>query len=89
MIDVPLDTTVEQVVPQLMPPRSEVTVPRPDVVTVSVAVGVGWKVAVTLVLAVSVKVQGFVDPFAQTPLQPAKILVAPGVAVIVSAVPEG
>ena len=67
--DVPELNGAEQVVGQLIPAGTLVTVPVPLSVTVSVGCGAGEKVAVTLTGAVPmVKVQGPVPEHA--PLQP-------------------
>ena len=89
---VPPVNSAEHVAPQTIPAGLDLTVPLPAPDFVRDNVGFGGmivNVAIRLVLAVSVKAQGFVVPFAHTPLQPAKVLLVAGVAAIVIAVPEG
>ena len=90
--DVPPGNEAEHVGSHVIPVGLDVTVPLPAPDFVRDNVGFGGmivNVAITLVLAVSVKAQGFVVPFAHTPLQPTKVLLVAGVAAIVIAVPEG
>jgi hypothetical protein len=74
----------EQSGPQLMPEGMLVTVPAPVVDTVSVKVR--KKVAVTVRAALIVTMQ-LPTPEQPAPLQPEKIVLAPGVAVRVTTVP--
>ena len=71
--------------PQSMPAGELATVPAPAPAVVTVRTNVGAKVAVTVVAAVSVTVQGPV-PEQVPPLQPVKTELAPGVAVSVTTV---
>ena len=86
---VPGESEVEHTLPQAIPPTSDVTVPTPDFVIVSFGLGTVLNVAVTFVLVVIVKLQGFVVPFEHTPVHPAKTLFVPAVARSESAVPDG
>ena len=85
---VPESKDAEQVVPQVMPAGAEVTVPLPDVVTVSV--GVATKLAVTDLAAaivtvhVSVTGQAAGEPWTD---QPWKVELAAAVAVRTMSVP--
>src|SRR5438552_3293046 len=84
---VPLVKLAEQVAPQVIPAGELVTVPLPVPAGVTVRVKV-WsaKVAVTVVAALRVTVQGPL-PEQPPPLQPLKVEPAAGVAVSVTAVP--
>src|SRR5437773_5767968 len=81
---VPLAKLAVQLAPQLTSPGMLVTVPFPLGLTVSVKVGV--KIAVTVVAADIVTVQGPV-PVQPPPFQPRKTELAPGVAVSTTTVP--
>jgi len=84
---VPLSKDAEQVAPQLIPARFEVTVPRPVPVLVTARVTLcRVKVAVTVVAAFKVTEQVPV-PEQPPPLQPVKIEPLAGVAVSVTNVP--
>ena len=84
---VPLSKDAEQVAPQLIPARFEVTVPRPVPVLVTARVTLcRVKVAVTVVAAFKVTEQVPV-PEQPPPLQPVKIEPLTGVAVSVTNVP--
>src|SRR5262245_2651386 len=82
---VPLAMFAEQVVPQLMPPGFDVTVPVPVPILViaSANVDVAVKVAVTLRAAVMVVVQ-VPETLVHAPLQPANVEPAAGAAVSVT-----
>src|SRR5207249_3856476 len=84
---VPLTKLAVQVTPQSIPAGVLVTVPVPVPLGVTVrAKPCGAKVAVTVVAAVTVTVQGSV-PLHPPPLQPVKTEVASGFAVNTTAVP--
>src|SRR5438046_7659741 len=82
----PLAKLAVQLAPQLMSPGMLVTVPVPSPLRPMVSVKVGAKVAVTVVAADIVTVQGPV-PVQPPPLQPRKTELAPGVAVSTTTVP--
>jgi len=82
----PLAKLAVQVAPQLMSPGVPVTVPLPSPLRPTASVKVGAKVAVTVVAAETVTVQGPV-PVQPPPLQPAKTEPVLGVAVSTTTVP--
>ena len=82
---VPLLRTAEHVATQLIPPTFDVTVPVPNTKTVRIG---RLKLAVTVVLAVNVKLQAPV-PEHPAPLHPVKFEILFGVAVNTMAVPTG
>src|SRR5439155_17727229 len=77
---VPLAKLAVQVAPQLMSPGVLVTVPVPAPLGLTVSMKIGAKVAVTVVAAETVSVQGPV-PVQPPPLQPVKTELALEVAV--------
>jgi len=83
---VPLAKLAVQAAPQLMSPGMPVTVPVPSPLRPTVSEKIGVKVAVTVVAAETVTVQGPV-PVQPPPLQPMKTELVPGVAVSATAVP--
>jgi hypothetical protein len=86
-MDVPLSNTAEQVAPQLMPEGVEDTDPVPVPAKTTESVGL-LKFAVTVVLAVRVKLQSPV-PLHTVAVQPVKLDTLLGVAITVIAVPTG
>jgi hypothetical protein len=84
---VPLLEEAEQELPQLIPAGTEVTVPAPATTTESFGKS---NVAVTTELALMTKLQVVAVPAeAQAPNHPLNSEDVPGVATIVSAVPDG
>ena len=88
MSAVPWSKATAQVLPQLIPAGELVTVPEPDLLTVTVNCGGGatLKVAVTDVAPLTVGLQAPVPE--QAPLQPANTMPLSGVAVRLTLVPE-